>query len=59
MPRVDLFAEDFGHESFLSALLQRLAGEYELAVTIRAYSVRGGHGKVIAELGNTWRPVEP
>lgn len=58
MPKIDLFAEDFGHEIFLRALLQRLAHEYGIAVIIRAYSVRGGHGKVISEFRQYARDVQ-
>jgi hypothetical protein len=50
MHRITLFAEDYGHESFLNPLLERMAAEYTVPVSVRSYSVRGGHGKVAEEL---------
>jgi len=47
---VDLFAEDRGHELFLTALVERLAREAGRTVTITVRSARGGHGKALAEL---------
>lgn len=58
MRKITLFVEDFGHEAFLTALLYRLASEYGIAVAVRAYSVRGGHGRVIAELRQYIRDVQ-
>lgn len=50
MRRIVLFGEDYGHEEFVSALIERLAGENDFAIKINRRSVRGGHGKVISEL---------
>jgi hypothetical protein len=50
MLSITLFAEDYGHESFLTPLLERMAAQYSVTVTIRSYSVRGGHGQVVKEL---------
>lgn len=50
MPNVSLFVEDRAHEDFLTALIQRLADEYNVKINIKASSVRGGHGKVVTEL---------
>ena len=50
MREVSLFVEDFGHEEFLKALVNRFAREYGLKIKINNYSVRGGYGKVINEL---------
>jgi hypothetical protein len=47
---INLFVEDFGHEAFLGALLQRLIEQYSIPVTVRFESSRGGHGVVIDEL---------
>lgn len=58
MPKVHLFVEDVGHEAFLTALLDRLAREYHLALSVQSYSVRGGHGRVIAELRQYLRDVQ-
>ena len=58
MRNINLFAEDSGHETFLTALVQRLADQFEIAVGIRAYSVRGGHGKVLTELKQYRRDLQ-
>jgi hypothetical protein len=50
MRRIDLFAEDAGHEAVLLPLLQRVAEQYGVELKIRAVSVRGGYGKVATEL---------
>lgn len=50
MRRINLFVEDEAHEVFLTALVQRFANDYNITISIKASSVRGGHGKVIAEL---------
>ena len=50
MRRISLFAEDFGHEEVLRALLEeRFAGEYSVDVEVKGYSVRGGYGAVERE----------
>ena len=50
MRSINLFVEDIAHEDFLTALIHRLADDYNITVSIRASSVRGGHGTVITEL---------
>ena len=50
MRNINLFVEDAAHENFLSALVQRLANEYNIKINIKASSVRRGHGMVITEL---------
>ncbi len=50
MREVFLFVEDFGHEAFLVALINKLSGEYGIEVRIRPYSVRGGRARVVIEL---------
>jgi hypothetical protein len=50
MREIALFVEDFGHEEFLKALLQRIADKYGIKLDIKPYSVRRGYGKVITEL---------
>ena len=52
MRRINCFVEDRGHETFLNALVNRLASQYHIAVSIRFLSARGGHGKVISQLKN-------
>ena len=51
MRNISLFVEDTVHEDFLMALVQRVANGYNIEINIKASSVRGGHGKVITELG--------
>ena len=50
MRNINLFVEDAAHEDFLAALIQRFANDYNVKINIRAFSVRRGHGRVIAEL---------
>jgi hypothetical protein len=47
----DLFVEDRAHEALLGALLRRLAREAEKPVIVRPRTARGGHGRVLEELG--------
>jgi len=50
MYNINLFVEDFGHEAFLDALLQRFIGQYKIPVNVKFESSRGGHRAVIDEL---------
>ena len=51
MPRISFFVEDFGHETFLEALIRRFEKEYRVNIDeIERESVRGGHGKAMSEL---------
>jgi hypothetical protein len=50
MHNISLFVEDVAHEDFLTALVQRVANTSNIKINIKAFSVRGGHGKVITEL---------
>jgi hypothetical protein len=47
MRRVALFVEDFGHEEFITAWVQRLSRETGVPVDLHPYSVRGGHGRAL------------
>ena len=58
MRNINLFVEDVAHEDFLTALIHRLAGDYNVTVSIRASSVRGGHGTVITELKQYLRDLQ-
>ena len=58
MHNISLFVEDRAHEDFLTALIQRLADEYNVKINIKASSVRGGHGKVITELRQYLRDLK-
>lgn len=50
MVEVVLFAEDFGHEAFITPLIKRIAESTGLQATVHPRSVRGGRGKVLTEL---------
>ncbi len=49
MRSIILFAEDYGHEKVITALVERLSREAGVEVSINARSVRGGYGKVKTE----------
>jgi hypothetical protein len=57
MHNIDLFVEDFGHEVVLKALVERVALQQGVSVTIRPKSVRGGHGKMMSELKQFVREI--
>lgn len=46
---VDLFVEDRAHEELLRPLIERVAVEEQVAITVRVRSARGGHGRALAE----------
>ena len=50
MRNVALFVEDFAHETFLKAIVQRMGDDHSIEVAFQPYSVRGGAGKVVSEL---------
>lgn len=58
MRSILLFVEDYGHEEFITALIEKLAHEEDIPVKIIRRSVRGGHGKVIAEFKAFLRYLE-
>ncbi|MCW5968028.1 MAG: hypothetical protein KIT57_05910 [Blastocatellales bacterium] len=52
MRRIVLFVEDFGHETFLKALVWRLAAQHQISIIgPETFSARGGRGAVLSELG--------
>lgn len=57
MHSISMFVEDFGHEAFLTPLVERLAKEAEIDVDVKIYSARGGRGVVLAELGQFGKDV--
>jgi hypothetical protein len=57
MREVAVFAEDLAHEVVLTSLLKRLAEEHGLTLALRLRSVRGGHPRAIAELGQYVRDL--
>jgi hypothetical protein len=58
MPSLTLFTEDAFHQDFLEALVDRFSREYEVVVTLRPYSVRGGITKMHYELGEFLRDLQ-
>ena len=50
MYNINLFVEDFGHETFLDALLRRFAGQYTITIEIRSGNALGGYGRMTKEL---------
>jgi hypothetical protein len=58
MRRIVLFVEDYGHEEFIRALIQRLGREQHIALKIVSRSVRGGYGKVVGEWRTYLRDLE-
>ncbi len=57
MRKIILFVEDYGHEAFLTPMIQRLADESGTDVRIIRRSVRGGHGKAITEFQSYLRSL--
>jgi len=58
MHRVLLFVEDFGHEAFIKALLQRMATESGVELNISSRSATGGRGRVLRELQQFVKEIE-
>lgn len=58
MREIALFVEDFAHQSFLAALLQRIAAEYGVAVHLDWRNARRGHGAVVNELKQFLRDLQ-
>jgi hypothetical protein len=58
MPELLLFVEDSAQEKFLRAMLQRLAREAGLEVTIRVRTATGGVSKVLVQLSDFIAEVE-
>ena len=48
---VDLFVEDLAHEVFVGALVERIAREEDVALSLQARSARGGHPRALEEFG--------
>lgn len=58
MPNISLFVEDNAHKVFLDSMLQRFASKYGVDINLKAHSVQGGHGMVIAELRQYKRDLQ-
>jgi hypothetical protein len=55
---LDLFVEDRAHEELLKPLVERVAREENLGVTVRVRSARGGRGRALEEFRLYQRLVE-
>ena len=58
MHKILLFVEDYGHETFIRALVERIAKDQQKEVKIINRNVRGGHGKVISEFKTYLRDLK-
>jgi hypothetical protein len=58
MRKVIFFVEDYGHETFIKALIERFSQEKRVGTVITSRSVRGGHGKTVSELKAYLRDLE-
>ena len=58
MRRIALFVEDYAHQQFLGALLQRLADENEVEIKLDWRNARGGHGAVVKEFKQYLRDLQ-
>ena len=47
--RLDIFAEDQAHETFMRALVRRLAGEERVSILDTVKSAEGGHPRALME----------
>lgn len=50
MPEILVFGEDYAHEVVLRTLLERLAAEHGIPVSIEVRSSIRGHGRMMREL---------
>ena len=57
MPDITLFCEDSFHENFVRALLDRFASEYDVSITTRFRSSRGGLPRLHGELKDFLRDL--
>ena len=53
MRDVALFVEDFAHETFLSALVQRLSEEHHVPVALRPAAYAGAQARSSRSYGNS------
>lgn len=58
MRKIAFFVEDYAHQEFLKAMVQRLAGQYNVAVRIDWRNARRGHGAVVSELKQFLRDLQ-
>lgn len=57
MREIALFAEDYAHQLVIGALVNRIAGEYNIDVRLDWRSAVGGYGKVVTEVNNYMRDL--
>lgn len=57
MRRIAFFVEDYAHQHFLKALIDRLADKHQIPVKYDWRNVRHGHGAVIKELKQFLRDI--
>ncbi|WP_373025845.1 DUF4276 family protein [Thioalkalivibrio sp.] len=58
MRRIALFVEDYAHQQFLGALIQRLAEESGVPIQLDWRNARRGHGAVVKEFKQYLRDVQ-
>lgn len=58
MREIVLFVEDFAHRQIIGPLVERIAGEQDVAVRLDWRSAVRGHGQVARELGDYLRDVD-
>lgn len=58
MRDIAFFVEDFAHQAFLAALVQRLAAEYGVGIRLDWRNARRGHGAVVKELRQFLRDLQ-
>lgn len=58
MRRIALFVEDYAHQQFLGALIQRLAEEIGITIRLDWRNARRGHGAVVKEFKQYLRDVQ-
>ena len=57
MREIALFVEDDAHQQVIGALVRRIAAQCDVSVRLDWRSAVGGHGRVIAELGEYLRDL--
>jgi len=57
MYKIVVFCEDFAHEEFSKAIINKLLNEYNIQSSLDVLSGTGGHGKVETELRDFFRDI--
>ena len=58
MPEIALFVEDFAHRQVIGALVQRIAGDFNLDVRLDWRNATRGYGQVVREFSIYLRAIE-